>query len=126
LKVKFWFGTNDLDARNWVVDFGGLKNLKGWLEDTFDHKTLVAEDDPKRMYFKAMHQEGLLDMVEVPATGCEKFAEMIFEYAEQWIKDAGFGPRCTLLGVLVSEHEGNSAMYCNPNIGVEDDDDGGE
>ena len=54
---------------------------------------------------------GIIDMVEVPATGCEKFAEMIYEVAEQWLKDAGFSPRCHLVSVEVSEHGGNSAIY---------------
>lgn len=109
LQIKFEFNTTELDERNWVVDFGGLKNLKGWLEDTFDHKCLVASDDPKIAIFREMHIAGIIDMVEVPATGCEKFAEMIFEYTEQWLKDAGFGPRCTLESVEVSEHPSNSA-----------------
>ena len=30
--MKFYFGTNDLDARNWAADYGGLKELKGILE----------------------------------------------------------------------------------------------
>ena len=48
LSFHFEFETNDLDARNWVVDFGGLKPLKGNLEDWFDHTLLVAQDDPDR------------------------------------------------------------------------------
>ncbi len=109
LQVKFEFSTTDLDVRNWVVDFGGLKNLKGWLEDTFDHKTLVAFDDPQIAIFREMAIAGVIQMVEVPATGCEKFAELIFQYTEMWLKDAGFSPRCRLETVEVSEHEGNSA-----------------
>ena len=46
LAVKFVFESEELDVRNWVVDFGSLKTLKGWLEDTFDHTLLVANDDP--------------------------------------------------------------------------------
>jgi hypothetical protein len=34
--MKFYFGTNDLDVRNWVADYGGLKELKKILEDQFD------------------------------------------------------------------------------------------
>ena len=35
------------DERNWVMDFGGLKKFKNWLEEMFDHTLVVAEDDPK-------------------------------------------------------------------------------
>jgi 6-pyruvoyltetrahydropterin/6-carboxytetrahydropterin synthase len=41
--MKFYFGTDDLDVRNWAADYGGLKELKGILEDQFDHTLLVAE-----------------------------------------------------------------------------------
>ena len=33
--MKFYFGTNDLDVRNWAADYGGLKELKKILEDQF-------------------------------------------------------------------------------------------
>ena len=45
LEFEFKFGANELDERNWVVDFGGLKELEKWLRNHFDHKTLVASDD---------------------------------------------------------------------------------
>mgnify|MGYP003319019723 CR=1 FL=1 len=28
-------------AGNWVMDFGGLKEFKAWLEDMFDHPSRV-------------------------------------------------------------------------------------
>lgn len=111
LAVKFVFAAEQLDERNWVVDFGGLKPLKQMLEDTFDHTLLVAEDDPKLGCFQMLHTEGLARVVVVPATGCEAFAKMIFECTEQWLVDAGFAPRCRLVSVEVSEHGANSALY---------------
>lgn len=111
IAVKFVFASVEPDIRNWVVDFGSLKSLKGWLEDTFDHKTLVASDDPEINCFRDAERRGLIQMIEVPATGCEKFAEMIYEYAEQWIKDNGYGPRVWLESVEVTEHGANSAIY---------------
>jgi len=85
--------------------------LKGWLEDMFDHKTLVASDDPELDTFRELERVGLIQLRVVPACGCEAFAEMIYQYAEQWIKDAGFGPRCKLVLVEVKEHGGNSGYY---------------
>lgn len=116
LAVKFVFAAEELDERNWVVDFGGLKPLKQMLEDTFDHTLLVASDDPKFFELKALDALGLARVVEVPATGCEAFAKMIFEVAEQWLKDAGFAPRCRLVSVEVSEHGANSAIYGSDEI----------
>lgn len=37
LSFQFTFGCGALDENNWVVDFGGLKELKEWLEFSFDH-----------------------------------------------------------------------------------------
>ena len=51
LEFEFKFGANELDERNWVVDFGGLKELENWLRNHFDHKTLVASDDPELAKF---------------------------------------------------------------------------
>lgn len=111
LAFRFVFGSNELDVRNWVVDFGGLKDLKGILETTFDHKTIVAEDDPHIEWFKQGDKLGTLELIVVPAAGCEKFAEMVFEVTEQWLKDAGYGTRVWLESVEVSEHGANSAIF---------------
>lgn len=111
LAFKFTFETNDLDVRNWVVDFGGLKDLKGILQDNFDHKVLVAEDDPHLDWFKEGEKRGILELVVLPNAGCEKFAEYVYQEAEQWLFDAGFSPRCKLVSVEVSEHGANSAIY---------------
>lgn len=110
LEIKLVFGAQHLDERNWVVDFGSLKSLKGMLEKTFDHKVLVAEDDPEADLFHQMEDAGVCEIVWVPATGCERFAEMIFEASEVWLKDNGYSPRCWVQQVEVREHSGNSAI----------------
>lgn len=111
LAVHFEFETEELDVRNWVVDFGSLKSLKGLLEDTFDHTLLVAEDDPEIEWFREAEKRGIANVVVVPATGCERFAELIFECTEQWLVDNGYAPRCKLVKVEVREHGANSAIY---------------
>ena len=57
--MKFYFGTNDLDVRNWAADYGGLKELKKILEDQFDHTTLVSADDPELEFYKEMERRKL-------------------------------------------------------------------
>lgn len=111
LSIHLEFEADELDVRNWVVDFGSLKSLKGLIENTFDHKTIVAEDDPEIEWFREAHARGILELVEVPACGCEKFAEMIFEATEIWLKDNGYSPRCRIAKVEVREHGANSAIF---------------
>ena len=59
-KVKF---EGDLDHRNWVWDFGGMKRAKtkidglspkAWMDHMVDHTVIIADDDP--------HKEGFLEM----------------------------------------------------------------
>lgn len=114
LSVRLEFEADELDARNWVVDFGSLKSLKGWLEDTFDHKTLVAEDDPELARFRELDRAGVIRLVEVPATGCEAFARLVFEGAEEWLRVNGYAPRVRLASVEVREHGANSAIARSP------------
>lgn len=116
LQVKLVFNASELDHRNWVQDFGGLKDIKQWLKDTFDHKTLVAKDDPKISIFREMNIANLIDLIEVDAVGCEKFAEMIFDKVNDWLTEYGDRQgeddetRVKLKYVEVSEHAGNSAI----------------
>lgn len=111
LAVKFEFEAADLDVRNWVVDFGSLKSLKGMLETTFDHTLLVAEDDPDILLLGQLEAAGLARVVIVPATGCEAFAKLIYECTELWLKDNGYAPRCRVRSVEVREHGANSAIF---------------
>lgn len=110
LEIRLEFEADELDLRNWVVDFGSLKSFKGMLETTFDHKLLVAEDDPQADWFREAKRRGIADVVFVPATGCERFAEYIFGAAEVWLKDFGYAPRVRVALVEVREHAGNSAI----------------
>lgn len=111
LEIRIEFEADELDARNWVVDFGSLKSLKGWLENTFDHKTIVAHNDPHIEFFQRGQELGVMDVVLVEATGCEKFAELVFVCTEIWLKDNGYYPRCRVSSVEVKEHGANSAIY---------------
>jgi 6-pyruvoyltetrahydropterin/6-carboxytetrahydropterin synthase len=97
LAFRFVFATHSLDERNWCFDFGGLKPVKAWLKEMFDHTMLVAEDDPELERFQAMHRDGLIDIRVLPAVGCEATAKYVFDYVA----------RC----VEVKEHGGNSAIY---------------
>lgn len=119
LQVLCTFESNEVDLRNWVVDFGSLKSFKGWLESMFDHKLLVAEDDPyldtlmslsgtRGTYLDTRADMKIADVRIVPATGCEAFARMIFEYLETWLRDNGY-VLVSLMKVEVSEHGANSA-----------------
>ena len=57
LQFEFTFGGDELDERNWIVDFGGLKPLKEWLKHMFDHTYLVATNDPELATFQMLDEK---------------------------------------------------------------------
>lgn len=111
LAFRFEFEAAELDDRNWVVDFGDLKALKAMLVETFDHRTLVAVDDPEINYFKTMDGLGIIDMKVVEAVGCESFARMAFDMANQVLSNHGYAPRVRVALVECREHGANSAIF---------------
>lgn len=109
LQVQIVF-EGPLDDRNWVQDFGNLKGLKEYLTNTFDHKTLIARDDPYLEQFRWLHTNGVIDLVELNAVGMEKFAEMIFRYVETVVLLQPESRKDIWVhSVRIWEHEGNSA-----------------
>lgn len=80
LSFHFEFECDTLDARNWCVDFGGLKELKYKLEEWFDHKLLVSECDPHKEALLQLEKLGLAKITIVEKTGCEGLADFLYEY----------------------------------------------
>jgi 6-pyruvoyltetrahydropterin/6-carboxytetrahydropterin synthase len=113
LSVRLTFGADELDDRNWVVDFGGLRRVKDWLDYMFDHTLVVAADDPFINSLKSLGGiGGVADVRVVDNVGCEAFAELIANYVSDWIvASLGYEDRVHLLEVEVREHDGNSAIY---------------
>ena len=110
IQVRIEF-EGELDERNWVVDFGSLKPLKALLEETFDHKLLVAQDDPQIDELTYLEQLGLANVVVLPkGVGCERFAEHVFEMASDWLISVDISFRVRVAQVEISEHGGNSAI----------------
>lgn len=112
LMAKFWFTANSLDHRNWVVNFGGLKQLKDTLQKQFDHTLCIAQDDPCLVEFKQLHELGACDLRVMPAVGIEMTAKFCFEAAKEFLeKNVETKGRCKVSKVEVWEHEQNSATY---------------
>ena len=112
LTAKFWFEADQLDENNWVVDFGGLKELKTILQDQFDHTTCISRLDPKLDEFKRLEQAGVCDLRIMDGVGIEKFAEWCWSTANKHVMKIT-EDRCRCVKVEVFEHENNSAIYQN-------------
>lgn len=110
--VKLVFCCDSLDERNWVMDFGGLREFKCWLEQMFDHTTIVAYDDPMLEVFKELEKTGVISLRVVDAVGCERFAELCFNKMKLLLEDGcSLNSSVRIESVEVFEHSGNSAIY---------------
>jgi 6-pyruvoyltetrahydropterin/6-carboxytetrahydropterin synthase len=110
LAFRFTFACDTLDDRGWCLDFGGLKKLRAWLHDMFDHTTLVAADDPALATFQDLAAGGLIQLRILPAIGCEAFAACAHAWADAFAK-AETGGRVRVEQVDVAEHAGNMAGF---------------
>lgn len=73
------------DIRGWIVDFGAFGPIKQALDETFDHKMIVADDDPHKDEICALAGFGVADVVVLPSVGCEAFAEWFAVEAAQFL-----------------------------------------
>jgi 6-pyruvoyltetrahydropterin/6-carboxytetrahydropterin synthase len=118
VSFRVWFEGN-LDERNWVFDFGGMKRAKtkmngmspkdyfAWL---LDHTTIVAQDDPYLEKFKQMHSDGIIQLRVMESVGCERFAQYLYDNINAFLK-LETNNRVRATKVEVYEHERNSASY---------------
>jgi 6-pyruvoyltetrahydropterin/6-carboxytetrahydropterin synthase len=118
VSFRVWF-EGDLDQRNWVWDFGGMKRAKGtidgmnpkaWMDYMFDHTMIIAEDDPFIESFKLMGQAGAAQVRILPAVGAEKFAEYVYNKLQEFINQETEG-RVKIVRVEFMENGKNSAIY---------------
>jgi len=109
----------ELDHRNWVWDFGGMKRAKNliegkqpkaWMEYMFDHTVVVAEDDPAMSDFVDLDARGVIQLRVIPAVGAEKFAEYLYNKLNDFVQLETEG-RVKVVKVKFMENHKNSAIY---------------
>lgn len=109
----------ELDERNWVWDFGGMKRAnnkidgmspKEWMDYMFDHTFVVAEDDPFKESFMKMDEVGVAQVRVIPAVGAERFAQYVYEKVNEFVQAETEG-RVRVVRVEFMENHKNSAIY---------------
>ena len=118
VSFRVWF-EGELDERNWVFDFGGMKRAKGnidgknpkeWMDYMFDHTTIIATDDPGIGGFRTMNELGIIQLREIEAVGAEQFAKYVFEKLNTFIQEET-NSRVSVVRVEFMEHSKNTAIY---------------
>jgi len=118
ISFRVWF-EGDLDERNWVFDFGGMKRAKTKIDgkspkDYFawllDHTTIVSDDDPYIELFYELELNNIIQLRVLPSVGCERFAEFLYDKINKFLEFETEG-RVRASKVEVYEHDRNSASY---------------
>lgn len=104
------FEASELTKEGWVVDFGGLKEVKEWLEYMFDHTFLASEDDPELSKFQDLDKAGVIQLRTLPNVGMEGSARFVYDKVNKMISDMTNG-RAWVTKVECRENEKNSAIY---------------
>jgi len=112
--IQFTF-EGDLDERQWVMDFGDLKDIKQWLEEQWDHRVMIASDDPQLDKLKEMHDLNIMninvmDVEKGWGPGIEASCKFVYDHVQPIITQKTNG-RVKIAKVEIWEHERNSAVY---------------
>jgi hypothetical protein len=87
VSLRVWF-EGELDERNWVWDFGGMKRAKGtidgmnpkaWMDYMLDHTTIIAEDDPELRSFQSMDTELGYSTTSYPSYRSRTFCRILLQ-----------------------------------------------
>jgi 6-pyruvoyltetrahydropterin/6-carboxytetrahydropterin synthase len=115
LGVSLHFEASNLNAYNWVIDFGGMDGIWEQLKASFDHATVIAKDDPEMAWFKEAAKRNIIRLVVLDHVGCEMFAHRIYQIGANWLdemfRNKNTGGNAWLTKVKVFEHNGNMAYY---------------
>lgn len=109
-----------LDEMNWIMDYGGFKStdaiptpgngLKDWMNEMWDHTTLIEKDDKWLPLFEEMHDAGVCKLVVMDKIGAESAAKMVFDKMNERLSKTG-GGRVKCVKVECWEAKRNSSIY---------------
>ena len=111
--VRLTFEATELDERGWVMDFGDLKDVKSWIESEWDHRTLIAADDPTIPELKTLEEVGGINLNILPEgylPGIEESCRYLYDKLNPVIQRKT-NNRVEITRVEIWETEKNQAEY---------------
>ena len=95
--ITLTFASSELDKNGFVVDFGELHYLSGWIDEHLDKLRNLAD-------------EGLLKIIEVNQASCEGIAEFLFSTFDQMVRK-NTDNRAWVQKIHLEEDSKNSATF---------------
>ncbi|MBT5890612.1 MAG: 6-carboxytetrahydropterin synthase [Chromatiales bacterium] len=115
----FIFGADEVDPRtHFVMDFSGLKGVKAWLDNMFDHTCLINADDPELELFKQLDERGIIQLRVLPNVSMEATAKYVVDHVQTML-DEVTGGRVFIHACECRENDKNSGWYY-PRGGADD------
>ena len=111
--VRLSFEASELDECGWVMDFGDLRDVKRWIEGEWDHKVLIAADDPLLSQLQKLESHGGIMLNVLPDgyyPGIEESCRYLYDKLNPIIKKKT-NNRVEITRVEIWEHENNSGEY---------------
>lgn len=111
--VEITFGASELDNRGTSVSNNDLGVIENWLKNEWDHRILIAHDDPLLPEFNALHELGgiNLNIMHSPyGPSVEQSSTYVFDKVDHIIKEIT-NNRCWVQLVQIWEHYNTAIMY---------------
>lgn len=111
--TEITIGCDELDERGWVFDLGALRPIRNFLEDAWDHRTLIADDDPLLPELQALEAKGgihlnVMDTSRGWSPTLEGSAQFIYDHADPIVREASKG-RARIIKIEIWEKGDNRA-----------------
>lgn len=103
------FACREPDANGFIVDFGGLKFLKAWLDDNLDHACVFSKEDPEKDRLLAEFP-GLFKPFIVENASCEGIASHVYQVFDDKVRRET-GGRAWVVELRLNEDSRNFATY---------------
>ncbi len=114
-EFTFWFKASALDNKHFVMDFGGFKEFKPFLDDMFDHTCLINNDDPELPRMRELDQLGIIKLRTLDNVGMEGTSLFLYKKMNEYLNLKTNG-RVWCFKVETRENEKNSGIYEEDNV----------
>jgi 6-pyruvoyltetrahydropterin/6-carboxytetrahydropterin synthase len=119
LSFKIIFEADALGENGRVLATVDMGNIEEFLDVTFGHTTIVAQDDPSLEAFEQLNEDDAIDLVITPRSSLENFAKTVYDYCDHWLGKKSLQDRVTVHSVECREHDGSSAIYARDDTVIE-------
>lgn len=107
--IRLTFACSETDSNGFVVDFGGLKFIRSWIEENLDHACVLNKDDPElERLLKDL--SGFIKPLIVSNCSAEGLARFFYDTFNPMVLQQTSN-RAWIVAVEVLEDSRNSARY---------------